>query len=415
MNTCDKNYGCLSCNDGCEKSCGPAAYSCDFDITAAPYDPTTWNVTWCGKLHKVKIPPIAETDTTLSTNYSNATLNYSAEAHIDIITGEQLGSLIRVEDLRDTNCDYTTEAMCYELIYHKYGECGDGCMSLENEWATFSIDNEGALKPQIHYVRGANVFGCPEFLDVPTNTGQYWFAGWRTDTQQFGYYQAQKVQELPKDSLGNYVVLSRYPGTQQPVVGIIPWQCMLDNIFGNLGVSVSSVWREIQGTSGFSASFNQITGDFTINWKDWNDLNETQLAGTGQITGKLNWTASFDSKTGSMVYNIADIFYDTMTWTVSQGVTGVTAPTLRLFAVPLGGGAETQLTDPITFGKSSVTRPIDKAFQVKQTYTVSPGQVIGPFDFIHIYVDWVNDDEGYLGVQFSSRLSGWKNCPVGEF
>lgn len=415
MNTCDKNYGCLSCGDPCRNKCTEAAYACDFDITAAPYDPTTWYVTWCGKMHEVKIPTIAETDTTLSTNYSNATLNYKAERHEDILTGEQLGSLIRVEDLRDTNCDYTTEAMCYELIYHKYGECGDGCMALENEWATFSVDSPNALKPQIHFVRGANVFGCPEYLDVPTNVNQYWFAGWRTDTQQFGYYQAQKVQELPKDSLGNYVVLSRNPGTQEPVVGIIPWQCMLENIFGNLGVKIEGIWREVQGTPGFSAKFNQITGDWQINWTDWNDVDAGRVAGYGQVTGKVNWTTSFDATTGSMRYNITGVYYDQMTWTVVEGVLGSVAPKLTLKGMPLTGGSETLFFSDFAFGKSTVSKVINETIQTNQIVTVGPNQTIGPFDFLYILVDWIGDDEGYMGIQFGSNLSGWQNCPPGDF
>lgn len=415
MNACNRNYGCLSCDNGCNDKCTEAAYRCDFDITAAPYDPTTWNVTWCGKLHKVKIPPIAETDTTLSTNYSNATLNYAAEKHEDVLTGEQLGSLIRVGDLRDTNCDYTTEAMCYELIYHKYGECGDGCMSLENEWATFSIDNEGALRPQIHYVRGANVFGCPEYLNVPSNTNEYWFAGWRGEPQDFGYYQATKLPELPEDSNGNYIISSQYPSNKQPVVSVLPWKCMMTNIFGNLGVDVQGAWRGT-GTSGFYATFDQIQGYFSINWKDWNDLAETQLAGTGKITGKVNWVPSFDIKTGTMQYNITEVYYDTMTWTVEQGVTGPTAPTLHLYGIPLTGGSEVDLIpNGVTFGKSNVSYSIDKEVSTNTTIQVAPGQVVGPMDFVRIWVDWVNDDNGFLGVQFSSKLSGWQTCAPGEF
>lgn len=417
MNDCTKNYGCMSCEDPCKKPCGPAAYRCDFDIAASPYDPSTWNVTWCGKLHRVKIPTIAETDTTLSTNYSNATLNYKAERHEDILTGEQLGSLIRVEDLRDTNTDYTTPSMCYELIYHKYGECGDGCMSLENEWATFSIDNDNALQNQLRYVRGANVFGCPVFLDVPTNPSQYWFAGWRTDTNQFGYYQPTELPELPEDSNGNYIIASQLPGNKQPVVSVLPWKCMLENIFGNLGVNISGIWREIQGTPGLTAKFNQITGDWQINWTDWNDLgpNPVHRAGYGQITGKVNWTTSFDVKTGSMKYTLDNVYYDTITWTVDEGVTGSTSPTMTLKSVAIPGGAERQIGSPLTFGKSNVSQTLNTTVAANQTIIVGPNQTVGPFDFIHIYVDWVLDDEGYMGIQFASNLSGWKNCLPGDF
>lgn len=417
MITRKDNPYCSSCDDPCKSPCGPASYKCDFDITASPYDPSMWNVMWCGKLHKVKIPTIAETDTTLSTNYSNAVLTYKAERHEDIITGEQLGQLIRMEDLRDTNCDYTTDSMCYEIIYHKYGECGDGCMSPENEWATFSIDNEGALRDQIRYVRGANIFGCPVFLDVPPNLNEYWFAGWRTDTQQFGYYQAEKVQELPKDSKGNYVVMSRYKDNKRPVVGIIPWQCMLENIFENLGVDVTGVWREVQGTPGLSAKFNQINGDWQINWTDWNDIgpNPVHRAGYGQITGKVNWDVSFNADTGTIKYVIHNVYYDKVTWTVDEGVTVSSNPTMTLKSVAIPGGAEQQIGSPLTFGRSNVSQTLNATVPCNQTVIVGPNDVVGPFDFVHIYVDWVVDDEGYMGIQFASKLSGWKECTPGDF
>lgn len=416
----NKNFsGCISCQDGCDNPCnspcGPASYRCDFDITASPFDPSTWNVTWCGKLHKIKIPAIAETDTTLSTNYSNATLNYKAERHEDIITGEQLGSLIAVGDLRDTEVDYTTEALCYELIYHKYGDCGDGCMSVEDRWSTFSIDNDGALGPQIRYVRGANRYGCPYFLDVPPNPAQFWFQGWRTENNENGYYQAVRVEELPKDSNGNYVVLSQYYQNKQPVVGIIPWQCMLENIFGNLGMQVTGDWRPSQGTAGFGddLKFDQINGYFSINWNDWNDLAETQLAGKGVISGKLNWEMSFNPDNGVLKYVINSVYYDKMTWTPVQGVTQPSAPTMYAWAIDINTNAETEIIPGQTFGRAAVTYTINKTFPANKTIMVGPGQEVESLDFIHIRVDWANDDEGILGALFSSKLSGWKDCPPG--
>lgn len=409
------NFACTSCDDDKCGKCTEAAYRCDFDIAACPFDPNVWNVTFCGKLHRVHIPSIAETDTSLSTNYSNATLNYNSEAHIDIATGEQLGSLIRVEDLRDTKCNYDTEALCYELIYHKYGECGEGCKSLENAWSTFSIDNENALGPQIRYVRGANRYGCPYFLDVPSNPSQYWFQGWRGSTSENGYYQATKVQELPKDSNDNYVVLSQYPQNKQPVVGVIPWNCMLKNIFANLGLKIEGVWRGT-GTTGFgdNVHFDQLNGSFSVNWNDWNDLAETQLAGSGVVTGKLNWSVDFNPDNGAITYTIKNIYFDTMTWTASQGVLGPTAPTLHLYGIPVPSGAEVDLIPGgVTFGKSTVTRLIDETIKCDKTVIVMPGQAPFSFDFLRIWVDWVNDDNGYLGAKFSSLLSGWNDCPVG--
>lgn len=403
---------CHSCEDPCNRcdKCTEAAYDCNFSISAVPFDPTTWNVTWCGKLHKVKLPPFPETDTTLSINYSNATLNYKAERHLDTLTGQQLGSIINVGDLRDTAVDYTTDAMCYELIYHKYGDCGEGCKSPEDRWSTFSIDNDGALGSQIRYVRGANRYGCPYFLNVPSDPSQYWFQGWRGDTLENGYYQPTPVSQLPTAPNGDYYVLSQYPSNKQPVVGTLPWQCMMENIFGNLGVNVNGVWTEVQGTPGFWAWFDQITGDWTINWTDWNDLAATQRAGYGQISGKLNWDISFDTATGSMKYVIHNIYFNRMVWTVDQGVTQSTAPTMSLWGISIPSGEETQVMWPVTFGKASVSQLIGVAIPCEQTVIVGPGQTTGVFNFVKIYVDWVGDDEGYMGVQFKSNLSGWKQC-----
>lgn len=409
-----KNFGCISCGEPCGGGCGPcapASYKCDFSISAVPFDPTSWNVNLCGTMHKIKLPPLAETDTTLSTNYSNSVLNYKAEKHVDTLTGQQLGSLINLGDLRDTKTDYTTSSMCYELIYKKYGDCGEGCMSIEDTWATFSIDNENALGPQIRYVRGANRYGCPYFLDVPQDTSQYWFQGWRGDTNENGYYQPAPVSTLPTDPNGNYYVLSQYPSNKQPVVGVLPWQCMLENIFGNLGMSVQGQWTEVQGTPGFTSWFDPIQGYFTINWTDWNDLAATQRAGYGQISGKVNWEIHFDTQTGSMIYTVKNVFYERMTWTVDQGVTQPTAPRMMLTGLAIPSGTETPLLDNwITFGRANVNQPINKTIPSNLTVTVGPGQTFGPYNFVKIYVDWVGDDEGYMGITFKSNLNGWQSC-----
>lgn len=409
MNTCKNNFGCFDCEPKCGK-CGPAAYDCDFSISAVPFDPTTWNVSWCGKLHRVKVPTLPETDTTLSIDYSNATLNYAAEAHTDILTGTQLGSIINVGDLRDTKVDYDTTSMCYELIYHKYGDCGKGCKSPENSWSTFSIDNAGALGPQIRYVRAANRYGCPYFLDVPSNPNQWWFQGWRGATSENGYYQPKPVDSLPTDSKGDPYVLSQDMTTKQPLVGTVPLQCMFSNLMGNLGVNIKGVWTARQGTTGFGATFDQMSGDFDITWNDWNDFAETQRAGVGHIKGKMNWDVSADIKTGALTYTIHSVDYNTMTWTKELGVPGPTSPKLSFSAISMPDGQETQLFNDLVYGNSDVSYTINRSFSANQTIVVQPGQTLGPFKFAKIYVDWVLDDDGDLGVQFSSNLSGWNEC-----
>ena len=148
MENCCNN--CNSCgHDPCScGSCKPACYKCDFDIQANPYDPSIWNVTICGAMTKVKIPKMNETDTKLSTNYSDRTLIYNAERHTDIINGEQLGALIKVEDLRDTN---TVNADSCDLLVYNPGcdACGDACKPKNAMWTNYHIPDAGECELEV--------------------------------------------------------------------------------------------------------------------------------------------------------------------------------------------------------------------------------------------------------------------------
>lgn len=147
------NEFCGSCNkcghDPCScGSCKPACYKCDFDIQANPYDPSIWNVLINGAVTKVKIPKMNETDTKLSTNYSDRTLIYNAEKHTDIINGEQLGALIKVEDLRDTN---TANADSCDLLVYNPGcdACGDACKPKNAMWTNYHIPDAGECELEL--------------------------------------------------------------------------------------------------------------------------------------------------------------------------------------------------------------------------------------------------------------------------
>lgn len=140
MNSCNKCSSCGSNPCGC--GCKPAKYGCDFDIMANPYDPSVWNVTINGATKRLKIPKINETDTKLSTNYTSASLIYNAEKHTDIITGAQLGALIKMEDLRDT--ETTNADSCDLMVFNPHcTECGDGCTPKNARWTNYHIPDAG--------------------------------------------------------------------------------------------------------------------------------------------------------------------------------------------------------------------------------------------------------------------------------
>ena len=108
----------------------------------SPYDEYTWIVTTCGMPHKVKIPKLPETCTSLSVNGTDATLVYKGECDTDIITGEQLGSIIRLNDLKDV--DASMPDHCSMLVFDPFcAECGDGCTSPADMWKPYSIPDAG--------------------------------------------------------------------------------------------------------------------------------------------------------------------------------------------------------------------------------------------------------------------------------
>lgn len=145
--TCDNSCN-KSCGDPCGCECRPAKYGCDFDIQANPFDPSIWNVTICGATTRVKIPKINETDTKLSTNYTTSSLIYNAEKHTDIITGEQLGALINLEDLRNT--DTNDADSCDLLVFNPHcDECGDGCKPKHAMWKNYHIPDAGDCEIEV--------------------------------------------------------------------------------------------------------------------------------------------------------------------------------------------------------------------------------------------------------------------------
>lgn len=137
-NCCNNCNPCNKCGGGC---C-PAKYDCSFNIEMSPYDAYTWIVTTCGMPHKVKIPKIPETCTSLSVNGTDATLVYKGECDTDIISGAQLGSIIRLNDLKDV--DAPMPGHCSMLVFDPFcAECGDGCTSPADMWRPYTIPDAG--------------------------------------------------------------------------------------------------------------------------------------------------------------------------------------------------------------------------------------------------------------------------------
>lgn len=332
---------CDPCRKDCHKGCNPAQFGCDFDVQVSPYDPSQWFVTICGATKKIKAPCCPDIDTTLSTNYSNASLNYKAEYHTDTITGEQLGDIINLDDLRNTNIDQSLDGYCYELIYRKWAECGEGCYSATDSWANFNINTEDALQNGIQYVRGANQFGCPVYLDQPTDTTEYWWGMWRpNDTGnglQFGYIQPEPVDELPTDDDGNIVVISQKPNGQ-PVVGSIAANFCANAVEFTCRNASPQVNTYFTPNSTTFQEFNVVPDDNPdwrapccgVMWVGYcvNPIN--QDAGVGEI----DVTVMLDNETWSSTLESQNSSHSTWTWT--QNNTDCSESVSAMRVVPAG-------------------------------------------------------------------------------
>lgn len=170
-NACNKCSNCGFDPCGCG-GCKPARYSCgDISIAPSPYDASIWMVTIQGATTKVKIPKINETDTKLSTNFTSSALVYDAEKHTDIITGSQLGSLINLEDLRDTEASNADS--CDLLVYNPYcADCGDGCKPKNARWRNYHIPDAGDCELELddegyYHVLVKDDCGCIKECKLP--------------------------------------------------------------------------------------------------------------------------------------------------------------------------------------------------------------------------------------------------------
>ena len=170
MSYCEKCNSCGPDPCGCG-GCKPAKYGCDFNILANPFDASIWNVTINGATTKVKIPKINETDTKLSTNYTSSSLIYNAEKHTDIITGAQLGALIKMEDLRDT--ETANADSCDLMVYNPYcSDCGDGCKPKNARWTNYHIPDAGDCEIELdeegyYHVLVKDDCGCIKECKLP--------------------------------------------------------------------------------------------------------------------------------------------------------------------------------------------------------------------------------------------------------
>lgn len=160
-NSCHKPNCCGDC---CSAPCPKPCLS---SIEADPYDPQTW---WVDGI-KVRIPKIAETCTTLSTDVSNSTLNYRGECGDSTITGRQLGQLIKLDDLKDVEAGHPDS--CSMLMWNPHCDyCAEGCTKVGAAWEPYHIPDAGdcVMEPDAqgyYHVLKKSDCGCPVECKLP--------------------------------------------------------------------------------------------------------------------------------------------------------------------------------------------------------------------------------------------------------
>ena len=214
---------CSSCMPINPCGCKKKNKSCD-DCPVVDWVPNTActiGVTVNGCTDTLELRPgiqNCETKTVFSQNPKTGCLEYQNELYVatdgqegyimsvcpvDIAKFINLEDLANVEDEQPENCSL--------LVYKADSDCGPGCTGVSDSWIHWYASEH--LTNGLHWVAGFNDKGCLEALDVPPTTNQYWWGMWRpSDTgngTEFGYIQPETVSELPKNSEGQSMVLSK--------------------------------------------------------------------------------------------------------------------------------------------------------------------------------------------------------------
>lgn len=133
--TYDYCNSCDPCSKGCGDGCGKVRPW--FNLQNDPWDSSYWLWEMGCDNGRVKLPTIPVACPKLSINYSNATLNLAqGECETQTLIGEQLGSIVNLDDLRDV--DATSPKACSLLVSNPgCGLCP--CSPDEMMWKKYTI------------------------------------------------------------------------------------------------------------------------------------------------------------------------------------------------------------------------------------------------------------------------------------
>lgn len=152
-------------------------------------------------------------DQTGCIEYQNEKYVYTdgTEGTLEKICVSDFLPFINLVDLNDVCYDEDLPGTCYELIYRKNLDCGNGCKSNADCWENFNVNSPGAKVDSMDYIRGATEDGCPVYLDKPDNCSYLVFSP--SCEAPTGEWQATQIPraedcEMEPDDDGYYQVVT---------------------------------------------------------------------------------------------------------------------------------------------------------------------------------------------------------------
>ena len=220
-NPCNKCNSCSKCGSSCCEHKNDCCCNLHLDwvphtncAISVQHDNCSDTLDLCPGIKKCQtVTHMNFNDQTGCIEYQNEKYVYTdgTEGTLERICVSDFLPFINLVDLNDVCYDEDLPGTCYELIYRKNLDCGNGCKSNADCWGNFNINSPGAKVDSMDYIRGATEDGCPVYLDKPDNCSFLIFSP--SCEAPTGEWQAWKIPraedcEMEPDDNGYYQVVT---------------------------------------------------------------------------------------------------------------------------------------------------------------------------------------------------------------
>lgn len=220
-NPCNKCNSCSKCGSSCCEHKNDCC--CNLHLDWVPHTNCTVSVQHDNCSDTLDLcPGIKKCQTVTHMNFNDQTgcIEYQNEKYVytdgtegtlEKICVSDFLPFINLVDLNDVCFDEDLPGTCYELIFRKNLDCGNGCKSNADCWENFNINSPGAKVDSMDYIRGATEDGCPVYLDKPENCSYLVFSP--SCEAPTGEWQATQIPraedcEMEPDDNGYYQVVT---------------------------------------------------------------------------------------------------------------------------------------------------------------------------------------------------------------